>query len=108
MAVLLRCFRLYRYATICDTILASSVLPCEIFLQTPVKIAVHVLAAGFQLSHRKFYGFFYNAEKVSLRIKRLPIYSNSYGSKITDFYFSALSRLSVMLISPVSINVHKS
>ena len=35
-------------------------------------------------------------------------YSNSYGSKITDFYFSALSRLSVMLISPVSINVHKS
>ena len=39
---------------------------------------------------------------------RLPLYSNSYGSKITDFYFSALSRLSVMLISPVSINVHKS
>ena len=36
------------------------------------------------------------------------IYSSSYGSKITDFYFSALSRLSVMLISPVSINVHKS
>ena len=74
MAVLLRCFRLYRYATICDTILASSVLPCEIFLVTPVKIAVHVLAAGFQLSHRKFYGFFYNVEKVSLRIKRQPIY----------------------------------
>ena len=36
------------------------------------------------------------------------LYSYSYGSRITDFYFLALQELSVMLISPVSINVHKS
>ena len=48
----------YRYATIPDTILPYPVLPCEIFLRVPVKVMVQVLAAGCQLSYRKFYGFF--------------------------------------------------
>ena len=33
-------------------------LPCETFLRVPVKITVHVLAAGCQLSYREFYGIF--------------------------------------------------
>ena len=32
------------------------------FLRIPVKITVQVLAAGCQLSYRKFYGFFYSLE----------------------------------------------
>ena len=53
VAALLRCFSLYRYATIRDTILPCPVLTCENFLRVPVK-KVHVSAAGPQLLYRKF------------------------------------------------------
>ena len=52
-----RCFSLYRYATIGNNILLYPVLRCKIFLRVPVKITVHVLSAGFQLSYHKIYGF---------------------------------------------------
>ena len=45
-------------ATLRYTILPYHVLPCEIVLRVPIQITVHVLAAGCQLSYRKFYGFF--------------------------------------------------
>ena len=55
----------YHYATIPDSILTYPVLPCEIFLRVPVKVTVEVLAAGCQLSYRKFYGFlFYSAGSI--------------------------------------------
>ena len=40
-----------------DTLLSYPILPCEIFLRVPVKITVHVLAAGCQFSYRKLYRF---------------------------------------------------
>ena len=40
-----------------DTLLPYPILPCEIFLRVPVKVTVHVLVAGCQLSYRKFYRF---------------------------------------------------
>ena len=68
MAAQLRCFSLYRYATIRDTILLYPVMPFEMFLRVSVKITVHVLAAGCQLSYRAFYGFFFTVYKVDNNI----------------------------------------
>ena len=51
---------LYRYAAVSNTTLLFPILPCEIILRVPVKITVHVLAAGCHLSYRKFYGYFYS------------------------------------------------
>ena len=38
-------------------ILPNPVLSCEAFLRVSIKITVHVLAAGCQLTYRKVYGF---------------------------------------------------
>ena len=55
----------------------TPVLPCEIFLRVPVKITVQVLAAGCQLSYRKFYGFFLQCTRLFtgfwMGIKRLAV-----------------------------------
>ena len=83
VAAQLRCFSLYRYGTIRDTILSDLILQCEIFLRLPVKISVQVLAAGCHLSYRKFYGFFFTVQNLSVYLTEIS-YGALFGPWFSD------------------------
>ena len=87
-------------------------LPCEIILRVPVKITVQVLAAGCQLSYRKFYGFFYSVE-VDYFLSRLlegdivdfDYNPSMYGSFIKKLYMgnnSFVNNQAILLYGNVS------
>ena len=79
-------------ATLPYLTLSCPILSCHVryFLRVPVKITVRVLAAGCQLTYRKFYGFFYSVYlKVSIQ---------SYHPRLKTF------SLAGPVIAPLSYN----